>query len=699
VEPILCFGPNGATLDATVNVPSVVPSGYVLAYVLTQGPDRIVQGLSSTPTFIVSAIGAYTIHTLVYEPATGDPEQIIVFGVTTGAEVEALFVEGGGTICGSLDLQGVIYTVLNCCPADAGTLTADVSTICYTGPTTISATANGDAVVPNGYETIYVLTTGQDLVIQAVNADPSFEVDAVGLHTIHTLVYDPTTLDLGTIVFGTTTGGDVNALLLQGGGGICAGLDVAGAPVIVENCCDADAGAITADDGVLCYPNVPVTISATPNGDAVVPAGFETIYVLTSGQTLVIQSTSPTASFQVSAPGAYTIHTLVYDPATLDLGIVVPGQTTGGDVNALLVQGGGTICASLDVTGAPILVEDCRPANDDCSAAIEVAVSVVDDCAANAVAGNNTYATAELGSVPSCDETTLYYADVWYRFNSGENTLISILFDAGTMTSWGIAVSDACTGGTELACEIDPAVPVDITTQPNTDYWVRIYSDLGSGSGGEFTLCVSGTTPTYICDGASVILSDGSTNVTICQDGDPDVLDLLNTSNSIEAYDYVVTDEQDVIVAPMAMGSLDFNALPLGTYRVWGVSHNGSLQAAMPASALADVTSAGACIDISDDFVTVNVEICSGIAQRNTANWNLFPNPTSGLVYVRYSGEGTSASIEVFDMGGRIVATQRAGITSGRTIGLQGGELLAPGSYTVRLNDGRAITTMRLTVQ
>jgi hypothetical protein len=46
----------------------------------------------------------------------------------------------------------------------------------------------------------------------------------------------------------------------------------------------------------------------------------------------------------------------VYDPATLDLSIVQFGVTTGFDVNGLLIQGGGSICASLDVNGAPFLV-------------------------------------------------------------------------------------------------------------------------------------------------------------------------------------------------------------------------------------------------------------------------------------------------------------------------------------------------------
>ncbi len=47
---------------------------------------------------------------------------------------------------------------------------------------------------------------------------------------------------------------------------------------------------------------------------------------------------------------------MVYNPDTLDLGIVQIGQTTGFDVNGLLQQGGGDICASLDVQGAVFLV-------------------------------------------------------------------------------------------------------------------------------------------------------------------------------------------------------------------------------------------------------------------------------------------------------------------------------------------------------
>ena len=66
-------------------------------------------------------------------------------------------------------------------------------------------------------------------------------------------------------------------------------------------------------------------LSATPDGAADTPAGYETLYVLTSGSGLVIQDVSTAASFTVSDTGSYTIHTLVYDPNTLDLGVVTLG--------------------------------------------------------------------------------------------------------------------------------------------------------------------------------------------------------------------------------------------------------------------------------------------------------------------------------------------------------------------------------------
>ncbi len=151
---------------------------------------------------------------------------------------------------------------INVCTADAGTLTASASSVSLSnGTATISATPDGNISVPQNYEVTYVLTSGSELVIEDAGAAPSFDVTTAGSYTIHTLVAetsdstDSNYLDLSVINFGTTTGGDV--LNLVGTAGICASLDVAGAPVevtftIVDLALDNDltslAAALTATD-------------------------------------------------------------------------------------------------------------------------------------------------------------------------------------------------------------------------------------------------------------------------------------------------------------------------------------------------------------------------------------------------------------------------------------------------------------------
>lgn len=121
------------------------------------------------------------------------------------------------------------------CTADAGTLVADATAACLdNGSALISATPQANAVIPSGYEAVYVLT--EFGVIQGVGNEPEFTVMNMGLFTIHTLVFDPNTLDLGTVVLGTTLAQDVNGLLIQGGGNICASLDLTGATISVNNC-------------------------------------------------------------------------------------------------------------------------------------------------------------------------------------------------------------------------------------------------------------------------------------------------------------------------------------------------------------------------------------------------------------------------------------------------------------------------------
>jgi len=342
-------GAGSAVLVAQANGDAVIPIGSTQAYVLTSGTGLVIEQLGTSPEFTVTSGGLYTIHSFVFP--SGLDLSVVEPGVTTGVDVLNLIQATG--ICASLDVAGTVFNVTT---PDAGTLTADGTPCLEGGAAVLTATPNGNSNTPDGYSLAYVLTSGTGLVIEQLGAAPEFTVTSAGLYTIHTFVF-PSSLDLSVVEPGVTTGVDVLNLLAANN--ICASLDVAGAPFNVEACsdeCVADAGDIFPASFIVCRQGGSATLTGIPAGNAVVPAGYQTLYVLTRGPGLVIRQVSPTPQFTVNQLGIYTIHTLVYDPARLDLSIVVPGQTTGFDVNALLIQGGGDICASLDVQGAPQIV-------------------------------------------------------------------------------------------------------------------------------------------------------------------------------------------------------------------------------------------------------------------------------------------------------------------------------------------------------
>jgi len=384
------------TISATPNEDAVIPTGYITAYVLTSTDSLVIQDTNAEPVFTVQDTGLYTIHTLVYvsNPEINDFLDLsgIVPGETTGSDVLDLIKEQG--ICASLDVAGAPFMIGLCetdtatCEADAGTLTGielteddciDLEDTLST--VAISALPVGDAVVPEGYTSIFVLTATDSLVIEAVSDTSAFSVVDTGLYTIHTLVYsDDTTsedfLDLGVVEFGKTTGGEILELIASQA--ICASLDAEGLSFNVMACdtdttmadtCEADAGTLTAveltdEDCIDTADSASVvTISATPDGNVNIPEGYTSIFVLTSTDSLVIEEVADTPLFEVAEAGLYTIHTLVYSADTasedfLDLDVVSFGETTGGDVIALIQEA--DICASLDATGATFEVTECE---------------------------------------------------------------------------------------------------------------------------------------------------------------------------------------------------------------------------------------------------------------------------------------------------------------------------------------------------
>ncbi|MEO8587969.1 MAG: T9SS type A sorting domain-containing protein [Flavobacteriales bacterium] len=692
----VCFVSGAATITATPNGDAVVPVGFELVHMLTQGAGLVIQEVGPLPSFDVTAVGNYTIHTLVYDPLTFDTGTIQI-GVTTGFDVNALLVQGGGTICASLDVSGAPVNVRVCldCEAVAGTLTALNPAICLVGgAATIADTPNGDAVVPVGFEVLYLLSEGG--VIQASSPTPSFDVAAEGSYAVHTLVYDPLTLDIGSLVFGVTTMSELDLQLIQGGGTVCASLDLAGGATTVQVCvsCTAASGTLTADATSVCILGGVATVSATPNGNAIVPVGYETLYLLATGA--VVQGTSTASSFEVNSTLDFTIHTLVYDPLTFDPGTIQSGVTTVLDLNALLIQGGGVICAGLDLAGASLSVEDCAPLNDQCANAITLAVNSEGGCPAGGTTGDNTYATSS-GSQPSCDTNGLDFADVWYTFNSGSSTTVFITFDHGSMTDWGITVTDACDGN-EVECVVQPADVIEIPTQPDTDYWVRVYTNTQFGAGGSFTICLTGLTE--VCDGGIISSAIGGVNpVIVCQDAQPDVIDLITSSTSMENYVFILTDASDLIVTTLVGASIDFNLTPLGIYHVWGVSYNGTLVGTDPGGPVGGVSSTGSCIDISTGFLVVSVEVCNGVRERGGGVWSLFPNPGNGDLTVVHGTLEDKVLLEVFDVTGRAMYQEQWHVIQGQPHHVALAGRLAEGTYLVRFTSSDGRSEQRVVIQ
>jgi hypothetical protein len=116
-----------------------------------------------------------------------------------------------------------------------------------------------------------------------------------------------------------------------------------------------------------------------------------------------------------------------------------------------------------------------------------------------------------------------------------------------------------------------------------------------------------------VCDGGQVATSDGNTYISLCSDGVEDLyyFSYSNTGNA-DSYVYVLVDADGLIVQLLDEGFYDFNALPVGTYQVHGLAYFTGLDPATTEAGdpLTGLSTLGACLDLSDNFVEVNVLDC-----------------------------------------------------------------------------------------
>ncbi|MCB9299347.1 MAG: T9SS type A sorting domain-containing protein [Lewinellaceae bacterium] len=115
-----------------------------------------------------------------------------------------------------------------------------------------------------------------------------------------------------------------------------------------------------------------------------------------------------------------------------------------------------------------------------------------------------------------------------------------------------------------------------------------------------------------VAEGGSVALDNGDTDGLACVgDGEPDLFTFTNNSPGADNYTYLVTDENNIIMAFAPDGTFDFDGAGVGVCRVWGLAYAGNLLAMVGDDAAAAILADG-CFGLSDNFITIRREMAIG---------------------------------------------------------------------------------------
>ena len=123
--------------------------------------------------------------------------------------------------------------------------------------------------------------------------------------------------------------------------------------------CAASAGTVALTSTTITLQNGAAVIQGQPTADSKIPTGYRSTYVLTQSDNLTIVGANPTNYFTVNSAGTYRVLVLIFDPNTLDLSKIQFGTTTAAQIESQLIEGGGVICGSLNLTGSKIIITDC----------------------------------------------------------------------------------------------------------------------------------------------------------------------------------------------------------------------------------------------------------------------------------------------------------------------------------------------------
>ncbi|MFK8163428.1 MAG: T9SS type A sorting domain-containing protein [Lewinella sp.] len=188
------------------------------------------------------------------------------------------------------------------------------------------------------------------------------------------------------------------------------------------------------------------------------------------------------------------------------------------------------------------------------------------------------------------------------------------------------------------------------------------------------------------------------------------IVSFMTTSDSLDNFVYVVTDEDNMLLAISESATIDFGLSGVGVCRVWGLAYTGEIIAGLNDNALMTELTDG-CFDLSDNFVTVTRVDEVGFddpghgddhgvvsALQMTAR----PNPTSGSVIyldIESLGNMPGGMVYVRDINGVSYSVQplaRGGQTATLALDIS---MLPPGMYFAQLATEMGIESVRFMKQ
>lgn len=188
-------------------------------------------------------------------------------------------------------------------------------------------------------------------------------------------------------------------------------------------------------------------------------------------------------------------------------------------------------------------------------------------------------------------------------------------------------------------------------------------------SDGCFVLSVNFIHALKISPNAGLVsLSDNATNGKACLgDGKPDVFSFITNTQDTGLYAYLITDENNRILALPERPSADFEGATPGICRVWGVSYLGNITAEI-GDILDSTDIADSCYDLSDNFITIDRTLVDGgtVSLANGATSSLVCGG-DGIPDIReftfVSAADTSYTFLITDPGNKLLA-----VLTGNTI-------------------------------